>query len=569
MFNKQLQNRLQAGQFWDRSWQRFWGAVTLGLLASTGTIFPAQAAEQIEFAFQPIGKFTVPVSDLESLAQDGIVSNRFAVYMKLTPTKQRDDFREILRQRYDVSQTTVEQFTATLVGQQMLQQLSQVIKPIDKQDAFTALRKALIQTAEGGQGITIVRFLQQFPSSTIQIDVKQSFVIVRELLQLFQQRDQIVAGLKKQAVQEAQRSPTTFPSEPDFRLSGKYTWRTETLMVHSPRRNVDFPVDLYRPNLPSGLFQPQSAPLIVISHGLGSDRTTFTYLAQHLASQGFVIAVLEHPGSSAAAVQRFFEGFDNVQNPEDWINRPLDVTYLLDTLQKKAQSSPDWKEINLQKVGVLGQSFGGYTAMALAGAELHLNALKESCPRSNSNDVTFNIALLFQCSATSLTDQTYKLRDERVKAVIAVNTIGAELFSQQGVSQIQIPIMLVAGGDDVIAPTVPEQIMPFTWLTSKFKYLALMDKGTHFSFLGRSGEEVVKTPPDLIGPNPDLAKPLLRALSTAFFRVHLRDQAKYRSYLSQTYAKSLSNSPFQLSLLKSLTPEQVKLAAERSAGTTP
>ncbi len=39
--------------------------------------------------------------------------------------------------------------------------------------------------------------------------------------------------------------------------------------------------------------------IIVISHGLGSDRTSFAYLAEHLASYGFVVAVPEHPGSNS------------------------------------------------------------------------------------------------------------------------------------------------------------------------------------------------------------------------------------------------------------------------------
>ena len=90
-------------------------------------------------------------------------------------------------------------------------------------------------------------------------------------------------------------------------------------------RDRTFPVDLYLP------LDQRLHPVIVISHGLGADRTTLAYLAQHLASYGFVVALPEHPGSDWKEFQAFLEGqSDQLVPTREFLDRPLDVSYLLD-----------------------------------------------------------------------------------------------------------------------------------------------------------------------------------------------------------------------------------------------
>jgi predicted dienelactone hydrolase len=114
------------------------------------------------------------------------------------------------------------------------------------------------------------------------------------------------------------------------------------------------------------------SPVIVISHGLGSDRTSFEYLAQHLASYGFAVAVPEHPGSSAEQLRSLLAGrAKTVAEPNEFINRPLDIKYLLNQLARLDASNSSF-QLNLQQVGVIGQSFGGYTALALAVCSLNV-----------------------------------------------------------------------------------------------------------------------------------------------------------------------------------------------------
>nr|WP_322505451.1 hypothetical protein [Chroococcidiopsis cubana] len=85
-------------------------------------------------------------------------------------------------------------------------------------------------------------------------------------------------------------------------------------------------------------------------------------------------------------------------------------------------------------------------------------------------------------------------------------------------SQIKIPVTIASSSEDKVAPALPEQILPFTWLTARNKYLLLLAGGTHFSAADKSdpGSEPLPIPESVIGPDPALARGYLGAWSVAF-----------------------------------------------------
>ena len=267
---------------------------------------------------------------------------------------------------------------------------------------------------------------------------------------------------------------------------------------------------------------------------------------------GFAVAVPEHPGSNSEQLRSLLAGrSDEVTQPREFIDRPLDVKYLLDELERLDASNPNL-QLNLQQVGVIGQSFGGYTVLALAGASLNFEQLQKDCKAlENSLDVS----LLLQCRALELPRTQYNLRDERVKAAIAINPITRSIFGKDGMSDIQIPVTLVSSSADKIAPALPEQIQPFTWLNNPEKYLVLLEGGTHFSTLGQTNPETqpLAIPSQVIGPNPAIARRYLDALSVAFFKTYIAGEPQYRPYLSANYARSISQASLGLSLVRSLS----------------
>ncbi|MDZ4870900.1 MAG: hypothetical protein CLLPBCKN_000288 [Chroococcidiopsis cubana SAG 39.79] len=77
---------------------------------------------------------------------------------------------------------------------------------------------------------------------------------------------------------------------------------------------------------------------------------------------------------------------------------------------------------------------------------------------------------------------------------------------------------IASSSEDKVAPALPEQILPFTWLTARNKYLLLLAGGTHFSAADKSdpGSEPLPIPESVIGPDPALARGYLGAWSVAF-----------------------------------------------------
>ncbi|MDB9378341.1 alpha/beta hydrolase family protein, partial [Nodularia sphaerocarpa] len=137
--------------------------------------------------------------------------------------------------------------------------------------------------------------------------------------------------------------------------------------------------------------------------------------------------------------------------------------------------------------------------------------------------------------------------------------LSSSIFGESEVSKISVPVMLVAASQDIATPIVSEQVRPFTWLTTPHKYLVLIENATHFSAIAQPTPEndVLPIPPALLGPNPAPAYAYLQALNLAFWQTHLRQRPEYASYLQPSYAQYLSQAPLNLSLLKSLSPEQL------------
>lgn len=259
-----------------------------------------------------------------------------------------------------------------------------------------------------------------------------------------------------------------------------------------------------------------------------------------------------------------FEGrADRITPPREFIDRPLDVSFLLDELNQLTRSSPTFGgRLDLEQVGVVGQSFGGYTALVLAGAVPNFKELETDCQTSQA---ALNLSLLLQCQALALPRHNYDLADPRVKAIIAISPIASSILGQASLNQINLPVLITASSDDILAPALVEQFHPFTWLTTPDKYLALFNGATHFSSIA---------PPRFdLHQGTDSKDAIIRryitALSTAFFQTHITNQLSYRPYLSAAYANAMSENALQLSLVQSLALPRLNQASSHFIPSSP
>ncbi|MEN9225463.1 MAG: alpha/beta hydrolase [Thermostichus sp. DRC_bins_24] len=559
------------------NWPRGLWALGLGLGTVLAGLSQVWAAERLAVFLPPLIEVSLPVEDLAEFARHGTVSRRLDFYLRRLTPEQQAALADLLTRDFNLNQVTVSQFTYSAIGEDLLRRLTLVLHSSSGGEAeFYALRAALILAAGDPDGLTLVNILRYYPLEKLRIDLDMSIRIVREASQLFRQRDLVIEGLRAEASREAQSAslaylapansasqnstqPSLNPEQP-----GAYEWQVESFHFANPERDTPVAVDVY---LPEGVGR---IPLVVISHGIASDRNTFAYLARHLASQGLGVAVLEHPGTDVERVRSFLSGFGSLPGSYEWVARPKDISLLLDELEQKAQQDPSrWGRLNLQSVGLFGQSFGGYTVLAAAGAGLNPTRLQENCQTSNSLGLTLNASLLLQCRALEvfrdpdLAERVEQLTDARIQAVFALNPLTSTVFGPEGLSQVGIPVMMMAGSEDYFAPSLAEQIEPFTWLGSLQRYLVMVEGSTHFTFLGGGGQGAFPVPQELIGPDPQAARPLLKGLTTAFFKTYLDVETRtedYSVYLNSFYAETLTPAPLRTTLIRELTEEQVQLA---------
>ncbi|HEY9301190.1 MAG TPA: alpha/beta hydrolase, partial [Phormidium sp.] len=318
-----------------------WLGILLGisLVTAIGSTFPARSAERVQVSLDILVR-TISVNSLEAYAKTGVVNKDLAPYIRYINPQKQEELRRILLKRLDVRPIAVTQFFSTPQAEIFLQRLGQVIQTESGQFGSQAIQQALISAANDPEGITLLNILRKFPASGVRIDLVRGLQLADDLSKLVEQSNKAIAAVNQQAATlTANQTPMQITALPNLRQPGFFTINKQTRKFQDLRRNRTFSADIYLP-IPSGIKQQSTpAPVIVISHGLGSDRETYAYLGEHLASFGLAVAVLDHPGSNSQQLQNLFEGkAEEAAQPYEFINRPLDVKFLLDELERLSQS---------------------------------------------------------------------------------------------------------------------------------------------------------------------------------------------------------------------------------------
>ncbi len=539
----------------------------LTLFPSLGVCESVLAADRVYASYSALER-SISVSSLEKYAIKGVISEDLAAYTQYFKPEQLEEFRRILLSPIKVDRVAVSQFLYTPQGEFLLQRLGEVVQNQSggENSGFHALRSALILAAAEPGGLTLLNLLRKYPSSGIHINLSRILGIAAEWEQLVNQTNHAIDVVSKRSVIEAANTSATmdFSHLPSLQRQGSFEANKHQFKFFDASRDRFLLTDVYLPHTKSNT--KNQIPVIVISHGLGSDSTNFRYLANYLVSHGFGVVVPNHPGSDTKQLRSLLDGSaSELAEPEEFYNGPLDVTYILDELEKVNRSDSRFgKRLNLQKVGLFGQSFGGYTVLALAGAKIDYNNLQENC-QDKALRKSWNMSLLLQCRADKkyekLTMRGNNLQDKRVKAVIAANPLTSAIFGKTGLKNLPIPVMIVASSDDTITPALYEQILPFSWLNASQKYLALLTGATHFSAIGNSKSDVKQfpLPSEVIGEDPAQTQNYVSILSLPFFQTYVASNKKYANYLNAAYAKAISRTTVKVNLVKNLNGSDIEL----------
>jgi predicted dienelactone hydrolase len=224
-------------------------------------------------------------------------------------------------------------------------------------------------------------------------------------------------------------------------------------------------------------------PLVILSPGFGLSGTAYAWHAEHLASYGFVVMALEHRESL------------DPQNDlwRSTITRPQEVLAVLDYVgHQVGAGGPYERLIDPDAVAVTGHSYGGYTALAAAGARIDSQGFTDHCERARAaNDPAVWLCdmllphLADMAVLAGLDDVPEGLwpawSDPRVDAVVPMAG-DAFQFGQVGLAEITVPVLAMGGTADTEAPYLWGTHPTYDYVSSPIKVRIGFEEGEHMLF---------------------------------------------------------------------------------------
>ncbi|WP_045441438.1 alpha/beta hydrolase [Picosynechococcus sp. NKBG042902] len=540
---------------------KVWGIAGL-LCLGWGTSEKAIAAETLRLKLGPLQQ-TLQLRDLEIFAETGQVPQSLRPYGMFLD----GNLQKFLQRRLEIEPEMADQFFDQLwrspTGKQILAQIQTALPGTSVQDLQATVNLVL------GQGVEIsaLNLLQAYPKQELTIDLTAVASLLLQL-NLPNIQNQLLAprvtdaleSTEPQIFQRANLNPTA---------PGSQTVRRQSLILQDERRDRTIPIDIFD--------SPQSqSQLVVLSHGFAANRHFLDYLAVHLASHGYTVVTLDHPGSNIQSLFNPGLNLDTLLPATEFVDRPKDIQFVLDQLERLNQDQTLTTRFATDNVTVIGHSFGGYTALAIAGGVVDPIAIRAHCQRATP--LTRAPGDWLQCAAAKLPYDQLNLRDERVKQAIALNPLSDQIFGEQGLEKIKIPTLIVASTKDTVTPSLAHQLKPFQQLGGE-KYLVVADGATHMSVTDVSNRDSALAQstlvPEVMGNAAEPVRQMVRGVSLSFLARHQTRGQNYQQFLTGAYVQSLSQGAIKLRLTETISPElerflsRLPQAPSSTAATTP
>ncbi|KJF75319.1 alpha/beta hydrolase family protein [Agrobacterium arsenijevicii] len=276
-----------------------------------------------------------------------------------------------------------------------------------------------------------------------------------------------------------------------------------TIPVFSSARNTNLNVTIWYPAKGSGVMalssddrifegtpalkdaaiQPGRLPLVLLSHGSGSSMAGMAWIAAKLASEGFIVAGTNHPGTTS--------GYSTPEDtPKIW-ERTNDLSAITTALTTQGK----WSDaIDADRIGVLGFSLGGSAAMEISGARADLDAYARYCEENtammdcqwfaggqgyvNNEPVSVPKLDLRTIDKARFEQQN---RDPRIRSAVLVDPGLALAFQPDSLKAIDIPLTFInLGSKGKIPPAVLADKLAAQVPAATYQQV---DEADHFSFL--------------------------------------------------------------------------------------
>jgi len=263
----------------------------------------------------------------------------------------------------------------------------------------------------------------------------------------------------------------------------------------------------YRAPIGSGpIFEPVSAymgpavaqgeyPIVLLSHGSGGNADALGWVSSELVARGAIVLAVNHPGSTS--------GDSSPRRSVDLAARAADLSAALDAFL----ANPAFRDhVQADRIGVVGFSLGGTTALGLAGLRFDGAAQDARCAIGpDAADCGF-----FLRGGVVFADEpgfSADARDERIARVVAIDpgfggSVIAESLDDVSVSTTlvnlgeadRLPAVDVSHAGNGLAVRLPEVTYEVVSPASHFTFLAPCQPGA-VEILEEEGDDPICTDP--------------------------------------------------------------------------
>jgi predicted dienelactone hydrolase len=267
------------------------------------------------------------------------------------------------------------------------------------------------------------------------------------------------------------------------------------------------------------------APYPLIFTGTNSGMGIFK---SHLASHGFVMAIVQSPGFSYEAPWN-----------NSVIDVPLDYLFVLDMLTSNPPEGLD-DVLDTNRVGVAGYSSDGLFSLALGGARINPEYYFSQCAQAPNLDPPLIPFLVnYFCELSERWDEFSSqvgaeistvseglwqpTTDDRILAIMPMAPDSAWLYGSEGLAAINIPSLIIAGTADELVSYEKSSCYIYEHLVNSDRNL--------ISFIGKQHMMV----------NNKEEKSRINHFAVAFFGYYLQGNTEYADYFSEDFVSQFDD----------------------------
>jgi predicted dienelactone hydrolase len=267
------------------------------------------------------------------------------------------------------------------------------------------------------------------------------------------------------------------------------------------------------------------APYPLIFTGTNSGMGIFK---SHLASHGFVMAIVQSPGFSYKAPWN-----------NSVIDVPLDYLFVLDMLTSNPPEGLD-DVLDTNRVGVAGYSSDGLFSLALGGARINPEYYFSQCAQAlNLDPPLIPFLVNYFCELSERWDEFSSqvgaeistvseglwqpTTDDRILAIMPMAPDSAWLYGAEGLAAINIPSLIIAGTADELVSYEKSSCYIYEHLVNSDRNL--------ISFIGKH---------HMMVDNKE-EKSRINHFAVAFFGYYLQGHEEYADYFSGDFVSQFDD----------------------------